>query len=433
MKLYTIRMLRILNAMEDNSLFILHSATSKIRSNDTEYPFRQKSDFYYLSGFMEDNALLILRKVQGKVYRALFVQERDEEHELWLGERLGVTRARVRFDYDDIFSIDELDKRLGELFSDIRTIYCELFSESEKFLRLRELVKAHNKKRETKVSISTFKELSTLTHKMRLHKDAHEIEKIQRAIAITQEAHHYVMRHLAPNKMEYEVQAEYEYIFKKSGAQSDAYTTIVAGGDRGNILHYIDNDKPLLDGELVLIDAGCEYDMYASDITRTLPVNGIFSKAQAEVYQRVLDVQKEIISMLRVGSFKSEIQAHAELLLTQAMIELGLLQGEVSELIAQKEHKRYFPHGIGHWMGIDVHDEAIYYDEDGEDILFKEGMVMTVEPGLYIRKDDEKAPLEYRGIAIRIEDDILITKEGPKILSEGIVKEIADIEAMMRG
>ena len=433
MKLYSARALRILNAMEDNSLFILHSASTHIRSHDTEYPFRQKSDFYYLSGFLEDGAVLLFRKEQGKVYRALFLHERDEEYELWMGERLGTTRAKVRFDYDDIYPIEQLDERVSELMCNMRTIYCEMFGCSEHFLHLRDLVRKHNAKRETNVAINTFKELSALTQKMRLHKDAYEIETIKKAIAITKEAHHYVMQHLTPQKREYEVQAEYEYIFRKNGAQSDAYSTIVAGGNRGNILHYVKNDKPLLDGELVLIDAGCEYNMYASDITRTLPVNGVFSAAQAEVYQKVLDVQKAIIAMLKVGSFKSEVQAQAEVLLTKAMVELGLLEGEVSKLISEKLHKKYFPHGIGHWMGIDVHDEALYYDENGEDLLFKEGMVMTIEPGLYIREDDMQAPKAYRGIAIRIEDDILITNEGPLNLSKEIVKEIADIEAMMRG
>ena len=432
MKLYTTRQLRILNAMDDNSLFILHSASPKTRSNDTEYPFRQKSDFYYLSGFLEDSAILVLRKESGHLYRTLFVHERDETYELWMGERLGTARAKISFDYDDVYPVEMFDEKASELFCNIKTLYCEMFTCNETFLHVKNLVASHNNKRTTKVAIHNFKELSALTQKMRLHKDAHEIEKIQKALSITQEAHHYVMRHLQPSKMEYEVEAEYEYIFKKNGAYSDAYTTIVAGGNRGNTLHYIKNDQELRDGELVLIDAGCEYAMYASDITRTLPVNGTFSKAQAEVYQKVLDVQKSCIAKVREGMLKSELQMHAELALTKAMIELSILEGDIEMLIETKAHKKYFPHGIGHWMGIDVHDEAIYYDDSGEEIPFKAGMVITIEPGLYIREDDEEAPLKYRGIAIRIEDDILVTKEGPKNLSHGIVKEIADIEAMMQ-
>jgi len=235
------------------------------------------------------------------------------------------------------------------------------------------------------------------------------------------------MKISAKLQYEYELQANIEYIFKKNGAYSDAYTSIVACGNSANTLHYINNDKKLIQGELILIDAGCEYEYYASDITRTIPVNAKFTKAQAEIYEMVLDVQKKIISMIKPNILRSSLQKKSEELLCQGMIDLGILQGEPKALLKEKAHKKYYPHGIGHWMGLDVHDECPYKKLNGKEIPLTPGMVMTIEPGIYLDEEDDNIPKKYRGIGIRIEDDILVTKNGYENLSKDIVKEIEDV------
>ena len=225
------------------------------------------------------------------------------------------------------------------------------------------------------------------------------------------------------------MQAQIEYVLKKNGAYSDAYASIVASANAANTLHYISNDKKIDKEGLLLIDAGCEYEYYASDITRTIPASGVYSKEQRELYEMVLAVQKEIIFMIKPGLLRSTLQRRSEELLCQGMIDLGILSGELKELLKKKAHKKYYPHGIGHWMGLDVHDEAAYRDKNGKEIALMSGMVLTIEPGIYLDKDDAEVPLKYRGIGIRIEDNILVTKDGFENLSFGILKEIAEIEA----
>lgn len=266
---------------------------------------------------------------------------------------------------------------------------------------------------------------------MRLIKSSSEISLIKKAIEITKEAHHKAIAFNKIDKNEYQLQAELEYIFKKNGAYSDAYTSIVAGGNNANTLHYIDNNKKFKKDDLILIDAGCEYEYYASDITRTIPVSGKFTQAQEELYNLVLDVELEIIEMVKEGVKKSELQEKSENSLCEGMVKLGILQGDVKQLIKEKKHKKYYPHGIGHWMGLDVHDEALYFDKKNREIIFKEGMVLTVEPGIYCDKDDKSIPKKYRGIGIRIEDDILVTKDGYENLSKDIIKSVQDIEKVL--
>jgi len=265
---------------------------------------------------------------------------------------------------------------------------------------------------------------------MRLIKSTTEIELIKKAIKITKEAHHEAIRFDKREKYEYALQAKIEYVFKSNGAYSDAYTSIVACANAANTLHYISNNKPLKKDTLVLIDAGCEYDYYASDITRTIPVSGKFTKPQKELYNMVLEVQKKIIRMIKPHAKRSALQAKAEVLLTQGMIELGILKGNAKKLIEKKKHKKYFPHGIGHWMGLDVHDEAPYSYPNSKEIPLQKGMVLTIEPAIYCSKEDKKIPKKYRGIGIRIEDNILVTKSGYANLSKKIAKTTAQIEAM---
>ena len=269
-----------------------------------------------------------------------------------------------------------------------------------------------------------------ITQSMRAIKTPVEIELIKKALSITKEAHHKVMSMQKSGMFEYELQAVYEYEFKKNGAYSDAYTTIIAGGDNGNTLHYINNSEILKEGELILIDAGCEFEMYASDITRTIPVNGKFSEAQKEIYELVLQTELKVIEAIKEGVLRTDLQMMARESLCEGMVALGILKGDVKELIKEEKDKRYFPHGIGHWMGIDVHDPCPYKDKKGKELPLQAGMVMTIEPGLYLPLDDVDLPQKYRGIAVRIEDDILVIKEGYENLSCGIAKSVAEIEEL---
>ncbi|MBL0707674.1 MAG: aminopeptidase P N-terminal domain-containing protein [Sulfurimonas sp.] len=382
--------------LKDNSIAIFSSAKPKIRSNDTEYPYRQDSNFYYLSGFKEDNSYIVFMKKDNIAQSFLFVQKKDAKDELWNGKRVGKEEAKKRFLFDKIL----VSKKFKKFKKKLKSVY------------------------------EVDKDASANVSLMRLIKSKAEINLIKKAINITEKAHHRAMNFDKISKKEYQLQAEIEYLFKKNGSYSDAYSSIVASGDSANTLHYIENNKLFKDEDLILIDAGCEYQYYASDITRTIPVSGKFSQAQKELYDLVLDVQKKIIKMIKPNIKRSTLQKKAEVLLTKGMIEKGILRGEYKKLIKNHKHKRYYPHGIGHWMGLDVHDKAPYKDKNNKEIKLQKGMVLTIEPGLYISKDDKDVPEKFRGIGIRIEDDILVTKKSYKNLSSNIVKSIEDIEVI---
>lgn len=420
---------RLLEMMDDG-VAVLSTATMQTRSNDTEYPFRPNSDFYYLTGFDEDNCIVVLYKKKNGRKTVLFVQKKVPEMELWAGERLGVEGAKERFSVDEVYSTEDYEEQLKELLKEHSLLYFDLFSDDEVYTKLKTAAKTMLHTRGVTRSPRTFSDVTKMTQQMRLIKSDDEIGLIKQALAITQQAHHHAMKTCQPEMPEYQLQAEYEYIFKKEGAYSDAYTTIIAGGNSANTLHYIKNDQALKEGDLVLVDAGCEYGFYASDITRTYPVNGRFTPPQKELYEMVLEVQLKIIAAIKPGVSKKELQTFSEKLLTQGMITLGILEGDVEKLMEEKKHKQYYPHGIGHWLGIDVHDPCPYSDDSGEEILFAEGMVLTIEPGLYLPESDESIPQQYRGIGIRIEDDIAVTKEGCENLSSAIAKTVDEIEAL---
>lgn len=403
-----------------NSIAVIFSAEEAMRSHDTHHPYRQDSDFYYLSGFKEDNAALMFIKIKDSVKTALFVHKKDKTLELWNGKRLGKNKAKKRFLVDDVYEIDELKEIFKVSIKDKKNIYFEINSKKDSVKKILKQTKYFKEK------------LDIIPHvqKMRLIKSAAEIELIRKSIAITAKAHHRVMSMNKEGKYEYHLQAEIEHEFKHNAAYSDAYTSIVACGNNANTLHYIENSKSLVGGELILIDAGCEHNYYASDITRTIPVNGKFSEPQKELYNLVLDAQLKVISMIKPQVMRSKLQKQAEKLLTEGMIKLGILKGGLKKAIKEQKHKRYYPHGIGHWIGIDVHDPAPYRDKNNKEIALKEGMVLTIEPGLYIDKNDKSVPKKFRGIGIRIEDDILVTKDGYENLSSSIAKTIEEIEAI---
>jgi Xaa-Pro aminopeptidase len=278
--------------------------------------------------------------------------------------------------------------------------------------------------------LSTHKNLALHVNKMRLTKSKAEIKLIKKAISITRDAHHMAMSYNKLGKNEYELLSEIEYVFKKNAAYSDAYTSIVACGNSANTLHYIENNKELIDNELILIDAGCEYEYYASDITRTIPVNNKFTEAQKDIYNLVLKCEKKIIKKIKPDVKRTSLQKKAVKILTQGMVDLGILKGNIRKLIKKEKYKKYYPHGIGHWMGLDVHDTCPYKDANGDEIKLQKGMVLTIEPAIYIDENDMDVPKKYRGIGIRIEDDILVTKDGYKNLSKDIVKSVKDIEEL---
>ena len=417
-KEYQSRRLRLANSMKSHSVAIIHSANYKTRSNDTEYPYRQDSNFYYLSGFKEDDSCLMILKKKKKFKTILFVKKKDENQELWTGKRVGEEQAKKQFLVDEVYSFDTLEEKFKEKALKKQVLYFDFKLTYLKFKALKRFSKG----------INTHKNVALNIEYMRLIKSKAEVNLIRKAIKITALAHHKAMQSDKSRKYEYEVQAKMENIFKKKGAYSDAYTSIVAGGNSANTLHYINNDKVLVDGELILIDAGCEYEYYASDITRTIPVNGVYTQPQKELYDMILGVQLKIISLIKPGILRTQLQRKSEEMLCDGMIQLGILQGKRKKLMKKKAHKKYYPHGIGHWMGMDVHDEAPYKYQNGKEIPLKVGMVLTIEPGIYCDANDTSIPQKYRGIGIRIEDDILVVKGGYENLSSAIIKDVKAIE-----
>lgn len=419
-------------ALMEEGVAIVTSAPTQTRSNDTEYPYRQNSDFYYLCGFNEDNALLVMIKTAALTKTLLFVEAYNAESALWNGARLGVEGARQRFSVDEVHESAEYTGMLHELLREHVNLYIDIYNDSPRLIEAKNAAQSLHSTRGVKRHIRAIRDVTYLIRTLRLIKSSEEIDAIKKAITITAEAHHVAMQKCCAGMREYQLQAEMSYVFLNNGAMNEAYGAIVAGGNNANTLHYIDNTDELRDGELVLIDAACEWELYASDITRTFPINGKFSDAQREVYTKVLEVQLRVIEAIKPGIKRDYLQTYSEELLCDALIELGILSGDRRLLMEAKEHKKYAPHGIGHWMGLDVHDPCPYVDEFGESLVFMAGMVMTIEPGLYFRADDESIPQAFRGIGIRIEDNILVTEEGYENLSSMIAKSVEEIEGMCR-
>jgi len=419
-KEYALRRAALIKKLKPNSFGVVLSAKPQTRSNDTEFPYRQNSNFYYLTGFKEDNAALVIVKSKKKSKTYLFVQKKDKTMELWTGKRVGEKKAKKLFDVDGVFTREEFDLKAEALIKESHNVYFDFTMEDE---RVRSIAKSAK-------HLHAHYNIASCIEELRLLKSDAEVALIKKALSITKEAHHFAIKNAKNRVYEFELQADIEYIFKKNGAYNDAYTSIVACGNSANTLHYISNDKKLVNGELILIDAGCEYEYYASDITRSIPVCGYFSEAQKELYEMILQVEKEIIAMVKPNIMRSSLQKKSEELLTRGLINLGILKGSLKKLLQEKKHKKYYPHGIGHWMGIDVHDQAPYKNSKAQEIPLAAGMVMTIEPGIYIDKNDKDVPKRFRGIGIRIEDDILVTNEGYENLSKDIVKEISEIESL---
>jgi Xaa-Pro aminopeptidase len=420
---------QVLEQMKDGVAFYpAHSIVQK--SNDTEFPFRQNSHFKYLTGFNEADAILVLCNNHDKYKSILFVLPKDETSELWTGKRTGVDKALETLNVDATFSIDEFEEKLPELLINHKRAYIDIFENDDFFLKIKKASRkmALAKKRKAH-SPQEFLNGNALVEKLRLIKDQNEILNMKKAIAITSKAHQASMALASEGKNESDLLAVIEYISKIEGASGMAYDSIVAGGENACTLHYIENNSPLKNGEMVLIDAGCDVALYASDISRTFPVSGEFTSKQKELYQLVLDAQKYSISLCSPGKTLGDIHNASVRVLTQGLIDMGLLTGDVDKNIEERTFHKYYPHGTSHWLGLDVHDQSPYLDEELNEVILAPGMVFTIEPGLYFQKGDSATPLELQGIGIRIEDNILITETGHENLSAMIPKEISEIEA----
>lgn len=417
--------------MEPNSIAIVPAAPERPRSRDTEYHYRQDSDFIYLSGFEEPKAVLVLIPGREHGEYVLFVRERDREREIWDGYRAGPEGACSEFEADDAFPIDDIDEILPGLLEGKRRVYYSMGKDSDFDKRVMGWINTIRAKvRSGATPPGEFLDLSHFLNDMRLFKSAAELRVMKEAGEISARAHVRAMKASKAGVMEYQLEAEILHEFQMSGARFPAYNTIVGGGKNGCILHYVENAAPLKNGDLVLIDAGCELDYYAADITRTFPVNGKFSPEQKTLYDICLQAQLEAIAQCKPGKHWNDPHEATVRVITEGLVKIGLLEGDVSELIKSEAYKEFYMHRAGHWLGMDVHDVGDY-KVGGEWRVLEPGMVMTVEPGIYVAPDNERVAKKWRGIGIRIEDDVAITKDGNEILTKDVPKTVAEIEALM--
>ena len=413
--------------MAPNSVAIIPSAREATRSNDTHYRFRQDSDFFYLTGFEEPDAIAVIKPNQ----YTLFVRPRDPEREIWDGRRAGVEGAKKDFGADESFPTGEFAEKLQEALDGADTLYYRLGVniDLDKTI-INEIARMRSLNRKPIHPPQIIIDPATIVHEMRVLKSSEEIDLMQRSADIAAEAHCEAMKAARPGIQEYELEALIERIFRERGAAGPAYTSIVGAGANATVLHYINNDGQLRDGELLLIDAGAEYQGYASDITRTFPINGRYTKPQRDIYDLVLKAQMACVAMVRPGTTHDQLKQHSIEILTEGMVELGLLRGKPDELIKEKKYEKFYMHGLGHMLGIDVHDVGRYYFGQ-ESRALEPGVVMTVEPGIYIAPGTKDVPEEYLGIGVRIEDDVVCTTNGPRVLTSKVPKAAEEIEELM--
>ena len=422
---------QLMEQMESNSIAIVPAAPERVRSRDTEYPYRQDSDFYYLSGFVEPEAVLVLIPGREHGEYVMFCREKDREREIWDGYRQGPEGACKNLGADDAFPIDDIDEILPGLIEGRERVYYAMGRDADFDHQVMSWVNSIRAKvRSGATPPGEFLDLDHYLHDMRLYKSAAEVAVMREAGEISARAHVRAMKACQAGVYEYQLEADILHEFAHSGARYPAYNSIVGGGDNGCILHYVENQDALKDGDLVLIDAGCELEYYAADITRTFPVSGRFSKEQKALYQLTLDAQQAAIDTIKPGNHWNEPHEASVRTITAGLIELGLLQGDLEALIKAEDYKEFYMHRIGHWLGMDVHDVGDY-KVGGEWRVLEEGMCMTVEPGIYVAPDNIQVESKWRGIGIRIEDDIVITKDGCDILSKDVPKSVAAIEALM--
>ena len=422
----------LLSAMQANSICLVPAAALVTRSRDTEYPFRQDSYFQYLCGFPEPEAWLLLSNAEPyeNGLSVLFCLEKDPSAEIWQGRRFGPSKAKTHFQFDLAYSLEELDDKLLDLLDGHQFLYFaqghQEHADAQVFSLLEELRQAPKQSKQAPQNVV---DLRPILDEMRLFKSAAEVQVMREAARISSAAHKRAMQAARADKYEYHLEAEIHHHFAIEGAKHPAYGTIVGSGDNGCILHYTQNSDELHDGDLVLIDAGCELQGYAADITRTFPVSGRFSREQKQLYQIVLDAQLAAFTMIKPGNTMQDSANKAIEVITQGLINLGVLQGKLAENIKSQSYREFYMHGLSHWLGMDVHDVGDY-KIDGQDRPFAPGMVLTVEPGIYIAPD-AKVDKRWQGIGIRIEDNLLITEFGYENLSHAAPKTIQEIEELM--
>ena len=414
-----------------SAVAVLPAAPVHTRNGDVDHDYRQDSDFFYLTGLEEPYSVLV---VDGPTRKAtLFVRPRDREREVWDGPRAGLEGAKAQYGADEAFPIAELDEKLPGLLQNRSRLYYALGASRAFDDRVLAAIDRVRAKHRTGVVAPT--EIATpglLLHEMRLRKSAAEIEAMRAAVRITAEGHLLAMQQTRPGMHEYEVEGLLLETFRRHGSERPAYGSIVGSGPNACVLHYRKNDRAMAAGDLLLIDAGCEYAYYASDVTRTFPVGRDFSREQQAIYELVLQAQLEGIEATRAGNTIEAIHKHTVGVVTRGLVGLGLLTGEVEKLIESEGYKRFFMHRTSHWLGMDVHDVGTYFD-GGAARKLEPGMVLTVEPGVYIAPDDTTVAPEWRGIGVRIEDDVLVTEQGPEVLTAAIPKSPAEVRRACMG
>lgn len=421
----------LIRQLAPHSLAILSAATHKIRSRDTEYHFRQDSDFYYLTGFEEPEAVMVLVPGREPADYIMFCRPNDKEKELWEGKRAGLSGVKTDFGVEESYSIEEINKVLPMLCEGREKIYYQLGQNTHFDSQVLQWINTIKSK--VRKGISPPRELVDLSHTlhdMRLIKNDAELVLLSESAKIGASAHCRAMKQCRPGLFEYQLEAHIRHEFALSGARFAAYNSIVGGGENACVLHYTDNNDPLQDGDLVLIDAGCEYHYYATDITRTFPINGQFNDVQKKLYNLVLKAQEAAIAQVRPGALWNTPHDIAVQIITEGLVELGLLKGNVESLIQNEAYKPFYMHKIGHWLGMDVHDVGAY-KRNGDWRVLEPGMVMTIEPGIYIAQDNADVAPQWRGIGIRIEDVVVVTSQGSRVLTSDVPKSPEAIEALM--
>ncbi|MDP7591846.1 MAG: Xaa-Pro aminopeptidase [Litorilituus sp.] len=419
--------------MADNSIAFFTAAQEITRSNDTEYAFCQDKNFYYLTGFNEPDAMLVLIKQGGTEESILFSLPKDKNHEVWHGRRVGQVKACEQYQLDQCFTLDEQDELISQYLNGIVQVYFAFNNDMLMSQVFSYLAKTRSAIRQGAKVPSNLIDASPIIDNLRLFKSDNEIALMRQANYLSGLAHQRAMQKTQIGLYEYQIENEILHEFARYGARYAAYATIVAGGDNANILHYTNNDECLKNNELLLIDAGGELSGYAADITRTFPINGKFTQAQKALYQLVLTTKNKVILAIKPGTSFAKLNEIANECLTIGLLELGIFSGDLATLIEEKACKKYFIHGLGHWLGLDVHDVGDYQINDHKEQLreFEPGMVLTIEPGLYMPLDDIDIDEKWRGIGIRIEDNIVVTKQGFENLTVNSPETIEEIEALM--
>ncbi len=426
LNIYKARRAEVAKRMEDNSILILSSSKLVSRNNDTTFPFRQDSNFFYLTGFQEPDSVLIVHSDGRSI---LFCREKNPDLEKWDGFMWGPAAAQENFGFDEAHDINLIDEILPNLIRGHKTLNALIGKNLNFDAKITNWINSANSMERHQGNID-LKNFSNQLGSMRLLKDETEISLIRKSCEIAAVSHKAVMQKAKVGMSEYDLETMYMNEFKVNGSREASYTPIIAGGARACILHYIDNDQQIEDGELVLVDAGCEYGMYASDITRTYPINGQFTGEQKAVYDVVLEAHNAACHAAKVGNPCTDPQRISEKSLSQGLKDIGLLDGSLDEILDKKLFREFYYHKIGHWMGLDVHDDCPYA-VDGKEILFQENMVMTIEPGVYVN-DTANVDDRWKGIGIRIENDILITSDGYENLTAKVPVETEEIEQLMR-